>query len=194
MHRTVDEGRVGRSRAHAHLNDGGAEVRRRARHCAHGQVGVENENSTDSPGMPRKLFRKGSHVSHVDIVLRLPIGRGGRRRRSTGFELSDHFIEALRESLGRALGYAPVTTLDFTCGVIAHTDGMSPAAPSSSAGQHPGRLCALFGESPGGGISEPVENTALQVGELILEAAVGAVALALTPVAKIVAVLEMGVQ
>ena len=123
MHRTVDEGRVGRSRAHAHLNDGGAEVRRRARHCAHGQVGVENENSTDSPGMPRKLFRKGSHVSHVDSVLRLPIGRGGRCRRSTGFELSYHLIEALRESLGRAPGrVAPVSTLDVTCGAVAHTD------------------------------------------------------------------------
>jgi hypothetical protein len=70
-HRTVDKGRVAFSGAQAHLDDGGAEVRRGARH---GQAGAENENSTDGLSMPLELLLKGLDVSHVDIALRLPSG------------------------------------------------------------------------------------------------------------------------
>jgi len=77
FHRTAGKGRVTFSIAHAHLDDGGAKVRRRARY---GQVGAENENSTDGLSMPLEPLLKGLDVSHVDIVLRLPFGRGRRRR------------------------------------------------------------------------------------------------------------------
>jgi hypothetical protein len=90
-HRTVDKGSGAFSGAQAHLDYGGAEVRRGARH---GQAGAENENSTDGLSMPLELLLKGLDVSHVDIVLRLPLSRGRSRRGSSGFECSDNLIEA----------------------------------------------------------------------------------------------------
>ena len=76
-HRTADKGMVTFSCAHAHLDDGGAKVRRRARY---GQVGAENVNSTDGRSMLPELLLKGFNVSNVDILLRLATGRGHRRR------------------------------------------------------------------------------------------------------------------
>ena len=76
-------------------------------------------------------------------------------------------------------------TLDVAGGGIAHTDGMGPAVPSSSAlgrsGSTLGKLGALFGESSGSCVSEPMESACLQVFKLLLEAAVSTMALGATP-------------
>ena len=65
---------------------------------------------------------------------------------------------------------------------------MGPAVPSSSAfgrsGSTLGKLGALFGESSGSCVSEPMESAFLQVLKLLLEAAVSKMALGATPEAE----------